>query len=442
MAGVANAQLVNTARLTGTAVTQAVMVTGILASGKVTSVTTGLTCVSADSSAVPVDTDCNALRLTGEETTGSTMVTINVEDAAGLKARFSVSSMLPTSVSITASHSRLLPIYGWIDQSDQDCASYMYQQATVTVMADFDQGKGANSFQADVTSLIADLLTSDSTQIVSVSQGTVSGVGVGSTTVGFAPACNGCLHDSVNFVVDDSDFIYPVAVDARPVSGVTLKVTESSLALFGTTTAAFEVKGATLTSEGDSVAIVANLVLSDLSRIPLTTANGLVLVSRDNATVDVQGLNAFVPVNGVSASGSLLDAVWTPSRGSSCGEAVALATGNVTLEVKLPPPKSASVTLTQAKLAVVNGPSAAAGVPTSSVVRVSMTYANGATRDMTLDSRTLYNTTLIDGFARLARVGNQMVISALNGVTAAASGALSVRFTFTNKTAVVGLQVR
>jgi len=166
-------------------------------------------------------------------------------------------------------------------------------------------------------------------------------VGVGSTTVGFAAACNGCLYDSVEFVVDDSDFIYPVTVDARPVSGVTLKVTESSLALFGSTTADFEIKGAKLVAEGDSVAIVANLVLSDASRMPLTAATGLSLVSRDPTSIAIEDLRIGVPIGAENANGPLALAVWQPIN-HTCPQGV-LAAGNITLEVQLPPAIGATV---------------------------------------------------------------------------------------------------
>jgi len=97
------------------------------------------------------------------------------------------------------------------------------------------------------------------------------------------------------------------------------------------------------------------------------------------------------------------------------------------------------MTLSSTRLSPAANPAAAAGVPTSSAVRVSMTYANGATRDMTLDSRTVYNTTLIDGFARLVRVGNIVALEAIG--TLGGSGTLGVSFTHTNISSSVGISV-
>uniref|UniRef100_W5MNM3 Uncharacterized protein n=1 Tax=Lepisosteus oculatus TaxID=7918 RepID=W5MNM3_LEPOC len=131
------ASLINTAILTGQPVSLPVTVLAVGHDGKVSDVTSAVTCHSADEDIIKVSSDCSTLFVDGSES-GRGGVCAGVEFSLGsFSASLCLSVWVPQlPLTIALSDSQLSQIDGWTAHTETGC-SPVYQRSTVQIWAQF-----------------------------------------------------------------------------------------------------------------------------------------------------------------------------------------------------------------------------------------------------------------------------------------------------------------
>lgn len=247
-------------------------------------------CTSSDSETVLVKDDCNLLL---DDTTTGTSATISIIHKANLSltTSFVVQVMKPyLPLAISVEDTELNLVAGWKDPSNR--CMLKYQISRVRVFATFSDGENTIS-GVDVTELVPLSVSNDGVATVSRHY-TSSGHFKGAYISGFQP---GSITLSTS--IDDHASGTTVTVTSTPVVVTRLDVTpivsigfspglllplapeDSYLASVSTSS--------TFTSVGQQGDVHASVVFSDSSRMEISSADGLQLVSSDSNVVKVQG---------------------------------------------------------------------------------------------------------------------------------------------------------
>ena len=302
----------------------------------------------------------------------------------------------------------LRPIAGVYDESDATCQTLQFQRAAITGSATFSDGR--TMFENyDVSSLLR--LTSSDQNVASVIADAfvqyVHGRGAGVATIyprGYSAAP---LTVHVADPADTATHIAVVGLDYMVLSSLgALTLTPAvtgSLPVGGyprDSTVSIIVQEPTsvvLKREGQSARVVVSAVLADHSLIPLQREDGLVLVSKQESAaivaVDAAGHRVYVPRDPVEAAGAILQATWLPN--GTCYES-AIAEQSIGLVVQPELPTKLEIKLSRSFLVACNDPAADTSLSefaTTAQVTVHAVFEDGRKDDITVDSRTLYNST-------------------------------------------------
>ena len=155
--------------------------------------------------------------------------------------------------------------------------------------------------------------------------------------------------------------------------------------------------------------------ISNYSFVALASSNESVLVTKNNGS--------YVVANTVSGS-SVLTAQW--GKGLQCNGLPITATK--ALLVNIVKPISGSVQLAHSRLAVQNSALLNFGLNAESRITVSLKFQDGSEADMTLDSRTIFDTGALGSLCSVSLNGTDALITA-NSQGLTGTGNLTVRFT-------------
>eukprot|EP00729_Bicosta_minor_P011796 gene11796-26003_t len=390
-------ELLNTASISGTKIEVPIVTKGISIRGA-ESIKQDATCSSPATNTLGVS-QCKAT-LSGTETVGSRKIEVAVFSVSGTTTvPFRVHQLVPNSVALSFSTSKLRPYAGLWDELDAECKTLQYQTSDVAVTAAFADGSGDSFDDYDVSSIaklvssapnVAKVSTDDSMQIIGVSAGNVAikvqgktGV-LATSTVTVADATPANMLGMVGIDVVLLDGIDNVA---RAGAGTYVRNSEVGISIGA-------VSAKQLQYEGDSLTLLASAVFEDDSRLELTASNGLVVESYAEASITVKNNQLVVPLDPKPANGSLIGVSWQPQ--GDCQESNdAMSTymsRNVTIAVT--PVMAESMTASSSKSFIVvsgDGATAAgANYPTQAQLSVSLVFETKTKNNLQADSRTAY----------------------------------------------------
>ncbi|KAK3263099.1 hypothetical protein CYMTET_28078, partial [Cymbomonas tetramitiformis] len=354
--------------------------------------------------------------------------------AATLKFRV----WFPTLVNLTAAHATLAQI-----QDAQDpaaCGSALYQTAQLAAIVHFG-GADLPDIPVDGSCLVA-LASNDST-VAEVEGRLVHGRGDGvalvspSTSSSDIPTIDVVMTVSSTATVTVEELVGELitgavwdtagvtTVDLDPASSLSLKATLQQV----------------LSAEGQRGPVFFWARLSDDTWQTLLPQDGLNVsvaagYERQLGVAQERGLMVGEVMAGAEwALGPMLTGVWQ----DQCSGAV-LATGSANVLLDMAAPVSVTLTADNARIARPEDAAADApvSIPTSAVLKVTLHFDDGTTRDMSADSRT--NLTVLSG-SHLATLGGAgYTLSSASGATG--HGGVEVLATFVDYAAAVDLSAR
>ena len=427
-------ELFNTSRLDGNEVSTDLTVRTVRGLGPDADVTPDASCTSPQTFIVAVD-DCTASVGT-EQTASSDGLAIDVE-YQGHTATVPMRVWQPVfPVEIDLDDAFLEKIEGWFED---DCTTSRYQSTAIRATAQFTpngvtftSGRVEHllSFQADT----AGLLTFEGTTATGVGEGTVNIQAVGT---------EGPIGDQLVVVTGSLVFIEELEV-----------IVPTRVSLDGyTPQSPFEL-GATVSGsasvfqefdfEGKTGPVIVHARMSDQTRLEVTEDMGLAATATQAGVIDITTEPLQVSAL-ASGSGDLIDVRW-----NHCGEEVSAGVGHI--ELNLPAPESADVSLTSGVLSISGeDPAALAGVSICSGIDVSLVFETGQTKDYTLDSKTIYSKEDLTTGANLDPFGVLDIIEAFDSEgnrtsvqicsTGLATGPFLIQVGFTDNDIIVNVPI-
>ena len=459
-AGIPTRALLNTARITGTRV-QVAMATRILDFyGAALSLPLARTmCVSADETAVHVDSSCRHYFLDGTESTPSPSVgivaRITMANDTGRPMNLPLTTAAAVNVSVwqpvlpanlSATKAVLLPVDGWSVADGADCVQ-RYERSVVNVSVAFSSD-GETFKTVPINGLVASAWNSTDTEVVTVTDGVVSGVANGDAEV-FIMNQNPALQDldvgRIGISVQTSTTRDGATVNSTAVLGIDLlvatEVVLSTIVVASPFTSFPSGLRATLNTsalrrEGASLALQAVARLSDGTRMLIGKADGVRFEVTDDGdgvvAIPAEGAPRAVAVAG--GSGELVRATWESCSGGDLGVDYA---GFV---VDIAAPTGAAITGLPATMAPEGDPMALRGLAVESNFAVVLLTAhpNGdVTRSVvTSDPRTQYSIAGAEGgivicaAAADAECNGSTVADTVTVPSGAAHGAATLVVTF------------
>ncbi|XP_034544306.1 transmembrane protein 132A [Notolabrus celidotus] len=227
--------VINTAILTNKPVSLPVIVLAISHDGKVSDVTSAVTCHSTNENTIKVSSDCSALFVDGSESgLGNTCAV--VEFQLGMLSGSVCLEVWAPSVPLRVSLADpvLNAINGWNHFTESGCVP-VYQRSSVQVLTQFtaqdSEGRnthllGSSDWFVDVTELVRDWLRVEDPSVVSLSQNDLIGLRPGKTSIHvISEQWDGVLGRCD--VTVTSEPVTPGDLSVQVVSGLGMSVTSS-----------------------------------------------------------------------------------------------------------------------------------------------------------------------------------------------------------------------
>eukprot|EP00042_Codosiga_hollandica_P058928 m.895784 g.895784 ORF g.895784 m.895784 type:complete len:1904 (+) comp60002_c0_seq1:1304-7015(+) len=409
----------NLAVLTDQRIQRSITVLGARRSGVVSVVSSSLTCTSADSEAIQVDGACGFVFLNGSETGGTAATLVTVTYNGTLTAEVPLRVWYPDlPVRWQVADSTLHAVADWLDDS-RACAQ-RYQRTSIAVHATFRCNTTA-SFEVNVTPRLLGKLSSSNTSVASFAAGSAVLNGQAPGTCALAVNVSRSSAVGTLAMTVSASAVHVLYLTVTPVKAIVLSGLSSTMLANSTQLLTASIQQ-TLTREFESAYVYVTAVLSNGQQFAVSLADGVTLTSLNAAVVTVVGSNISATGSG---SGTNVSAAL---QGGSCSGNKTLGTGLGTVDVALPAPTGVEISVAAWRLTVVGDPAALTGVPTQSSITVRLVYGDGSRQDMTNDSRTVYDDSLLDSsdLFIVARDGNGLPVLRASG--AAGNASLLVRF--------------
>ena len=376
--------LLNTAVLSGTSVTSPIVIVGITASGDAVKLPASavLMCTSFAPDVVQTDADCNlVLQSTAERGAEEASINViyNVPTGKSVHTVLSVRILYPHLIRLTTETPMLRPIgrpvaatsaeftsssaeegSAYYDDDDDstvkanECAATsIFERTPVKAVAYFQSTGDANDdydgtaadqvadqaddvVEIDVTRLVLPSLTSSNPGTARVVDGWVVGNSVGRTLIMRTGVANdGVEWRSCSISVAASPAIEVAGLEIRLINDADLRVSSSGFSVSAGISRYFytiTVSQATLSFSRRAAEVIVNAVLSDGSRMALTSDMGLTVVSDDTLAVDVvptgRTFVASLPTVGLTNPAVRIRAAW---KVPGCDKGSAIPTHHVTL---------------------------------------------------------------------------------------------------------------
>ncbi|KAJ1626334.1 hypothetical protein T492DRAFT_910200, partial [Pavlovales sp. CCMP2436] len=411
----ASAELVNTAPLTGEAVTTQVTVVehyNRAASASAT-MTSAYACSAADATMAMVNSASCLVSLTASQTAGAASVAITATSTtSAVSAQAELRVWFPVAASLHISDSSLQRVEGLMRAGS--CEQSGYQTGELTLVADFG-GEGLTTVSdLDVTSLAT--FASSNAAVASVLGAMVTGLSAGVVTVTLG---NGATAGASTAVDVNSNFV-SVTIKAIAISSLLwgtqqpLSVAASAASEFTTSVTIAQV----LTLEGDRAGVYAWAHYSDGSYAAVASSELVVTSNTDYLTMASGSPWILTVAAGARRDcGEFVDVSW-----QVCGATVAEDSATVTLA--MPRPFGITVSSSKSRLAAPGDPSTFSpiSVATSATIQTVVDYDTGATFDITGDVRQMASLTTES--AACATISNGNRVTLLAGATCTSIGVL------------------
>lgn len=438
----ANAELFNTAVISGSSVTTTTTIKAVYnyprgTSSDVTIPSTPTCTLSADAATVAVvaasGTTCtittNQLHTTGDS---QIMLSISAYSGSFLASDVPLRVWFPVSIALSVDNDALKPISG--SQVNANTDSRRYQSTGVRLSASFG-GAGLTSMVAVDVSCMATFASSNS-NIASVNGATATGLGPGNTTISVT---SGRVSQTAQVtVLGSSNEVSVVEFRGVVVTGASWSSGPSSfMGASGEQT--FDASVTLLqnfNSEGISGLVFFYAKYSDGTYEEISYSDGL-RVATNSAyqgylTISQSGglYSATVAQGASTVSGFLLEGTWKNVNASGEELGTTISNGPVPVKLDLPSVTSIAVATNPSPLdgLTLSGDPASilniAALPTSFTVSVTVTFSDGTTKNMDGDQRLRIVAT--EG-SDLVQVNDQ-TISGKSGVVVGGSVALQVSF--------------
>ena len=432
-------EVFNTAVLSGKSIAAPIVVVAVARDGTRSDVTKQARCTSSDTEALGVSqTGCQAV-LTDKQSSGSREATVSTT-VGNLRGSVAFKVQYPTRVRLDSKRTKLRMIEGWY--TDSTCKSQHYQRSMITATADFGVTAANQNYKGiDVTSYVR--LESSSSDIAAIdaeSGNIVVGKKQGTTAISMLGA--GWDHKVQITVSAADEMLRVIGLDVVPVSKLgSLSLSDPGPSYERDTRVVVRMNPPTVEAlryDGDSVRVGVSAVLEDMSRVELSHANGLVLSSTNEASLEVDSKHQklTVPKDAVGAEGELLVAAWTPAANCSGG---AIAEEAVVIRVTPPAAKAIKVSGAPAFVVPVGDTAATkeAGLPfvTKFQLNVALEFAD-KNLVVTGDERATYEVS----DETLFSVGKNGVVTA-NDDGQDGKGTITVSFKGQNATATISVAV-
>jgi hypothetical protein len=257
-----------------------------------------------------------------------------------------------------------------------------YESASLRVLMNLTLGLTTPVISGvDVTRYLTFISSSPST--IKVDGSVITGLGFGTALITSPVTSTPFAVSGVANMISLKVYTY---INSATVNGLSL--TEGA---FGTVSV--KIDAVNLNTEGSYTYLVAYAKGNDGAFTDVTSQVTLSSTQSSDITVSKSGTNwiATVPSNAASISGPYINAVYKDTCGATLG------TGVGYIETSLPSPKSATITASNVYVVPANSGASALGKPTSSSFTVNLLYQDIPSKDMTLDTRTVYTVTASPG---------------------------------------------
>ena len=343
-------------------------------------ITSEIDCAST-SSAFSVSSDCSSLVLSGNETSGADKDNITVTYKT-ISTFIFIRVWYPYSGGYLLVMPELLhPIDGFEVYNDTGSCVQQWQTGQVQAFAEYSYHSSSPSRTVYILPFIVEaLFISDGPANID-SEGVVSPYNSGNVTVSTMSS----LISEVSVMVEDTPQTV-VSVGVTLFSNIVLDVSlkavqsESVISITSNLVQKFD-------SINTQVIVTASALLEDGYVLPLTINDGLKLTSLNESILTVS--NGKVQLLG-AGDGDVLQAEWI----SLCSFE-SLGEGKAVASITIPEPSEMLVKAAMSKLTYSSNYAFLAGIPTSTLVTVTLVYPNGESRNSLSDS--LLNITLLSG---------------------------------------------
>eukprot|EP00729_Bicosta_minor_P006130 gene6130-34041_t len=376
-----SAEMLNTAVIDLSPITNPITVAGITARGSRTTETSSSTCRSLDANALSsLPSNCGAL-LDGTETNGAVEAKIGVkhEKFSERTVSFRLHYPVPGSTKIRSVHGDTLRfIAGYYDnEADASCSTLKIQSAELIIATDFSDNTDFSApavIGFDVSRFVT-IESSDPSTIKVVGGTSVSGVAEGTADIAVLR-----MDASLEMTVGDVAMLVGIHTAVLPMSGWgSLSVSSGSKSLSRFATVDVTLSRAAkpvLQVAGDQGRVSAVAAFDDGSLLPLHESNGLTITSlaADALSVNISKQLVTVVPNPVGGESPLLRVDWKPGTCENTGFDRDSAFVNIT--VNPPSAKAISVSGQRPFLVPVGDPAAAVGFTTTMTLAASLLYAD------------------------------------------------------------------
>ncbi|EGD78969.1 hypothetical protein PTSG_11806 [Salpingoeca rosetta] len=343
-----------------------------------------VTCSSSHPAVVDVTPTCHLkLGASSDLNAYAATITVTLDADAGVTTAFDVRVLRPAlPVQLTVDDAELNAVTGWLDESS-NCRQ-LYQKTRVRAFTSFSDDSGLVVDNIDVTKYVTMHVSNDG--VATLSTPTHAGHDFAGVYVqGFQPGTVQVsttvqgLASSVSVVVSSTPVV-ATRLDITPVVSLGFSpALPSELASQAALAATLQVSS-TFTATNQHAPVGASVVLSDATRLELTAADGVRLVSDDAEVIEVQGLALVVRSQVQTASVPVLDASW------SSGACAAQPIISRAVPVSLSLPTVASIAASTERTVLAAPDSAAAAAPfmhaSSTPVLLTATLTGGARLDL------------------------------------------------------------
>jgi len=391
-------ELVNMATLTGTQQIFPLTIMGFSVRGTASSVSgDSLTCTSSMIIVLQVTLQCTQVFFDGNELSGASVVTITAVHTSGLilVVPFRVwSAVFP--VVLNVEDNELNVIQDWYVNSGSGCTA-RYQQTPVSVSVTFASGTNQQDVIVDATAVQANLVSSNP-NIAAVQLSATNGLavqGVAAGVVAISLTVNSIVRGNITMQVTETP-VNVVNLEVTVLKSISLREYDNSFPSLENSTIVAALANQTLIAEFETAYVYSSVVFSDLRSEAVVLTDGLELVSLGPAVVAISGQNVQAIGNG---EGMFVQGQLTSG---ACNSTV-LGTGVGYVGVELPLPDAVIIDQYAGKLTVSSDAAAVASgqFAVKTTLRVRLEFPGSVFQTMTLDNRTVYDSSQANGLFRV-----------------------------------------
>ena len=406
-------QVANTAVLNGESVLVRLTHLVALSSGLLVNITS-VEC-STDSSAFQLSPHCNQVYLDGSESagiSGDTITTTYMNHTSSVQLRVWY-PRLPVSAEI--SPSVLRPIEGWLTVDGEGQCSQEYQQAYLTVSAEFAHSDSSQSFTVSILPLLTGLINSSDPSVTTVSSDASV---VTAHSEGRSVISAGSLFTPVHVTVSN-DSVLVSSLEVTLFSGLSLNLPSPPYPQLSIQTLSVNLDQ-TFPNVTSPVFLSLLLTLADGRTMSLEESE----VSVDSLAADIIDVSGGVLSLRGMGSGDLIQAsLISPCTGLS------IVTGNGSAVVNTPNPLRVEISQSSTRLTYQDNTATVGGIPTSITASVTLVFPGDIIRDATNDPQISYTFLLGSDLVTLVEMSSRLMIVPLDPTRSATGDvAIAVRY--------------